>query len=230
MNKILKPKIEFTEQSRKIGITRRSISGLYPFKGEDTVAFESTLERDFLVRLETIRSVTEVISQPYTIRYKSTSGRYHPYTPDYLVKYKNHPWPYTPPKLIEVKPRELIKEQLIKFKPKYQATFQFCRENGFIFHFMDESKIRDQRLNNANFLRRYKKLEFNEQDSDWVLSSIRQFGSMTFDHLLTKHFIGERRRAIGISNLWHLIAIEKLQCNLAEPLNFRTELWESSYE
>ncbi|HAY17330.1 MAG TPA: heteromeric transposase endonuclease subunit TnsA, partial [Halomonas sp.] len=33
---------------RKIGPTRRSVSGYYAFRGEESIAFESTLERDFL--------------------------------------------------------------------------------------------------------------------------------------------------------------------------------------
>ena len=43
---------------RKIGNTRISVSGLYPFKKDSAVAFESTLERDFLIRLEVDPNVT----------------------------------------------------------------------------------------------------------------------------------------------------------------------------
>jgi hypothetical protein len=38
-------------QTRKIKPTRRSVSGVYPFRGETAIPIESTLERDFLILL-----------------------------------------------------------------------------------------------------------------------------------------------------------------------------------
>ena len=48
---------------RKIGPTRRSVSGYYAFRGEESIAFESTLERDFLIKADFDVSVLGVISQ-----------------------------------------------------------------------------------------------------------------------------------------------------------------------
>ena len=39
-------------QVRKIGPTRRSVSGSYQFRGKEAIQYESTLERDFLIRHE----------------------------------------------------------------------------------------------------------------------------------------------------------------------------------
>lgn len=39
-------------QTRKIRPTRRSVSGVYSFRGQTAIPFESTLERDFLIRKE----------------------------------------------------------------------------------------------------------------------------------------------------------------------------------
>lgn len=41
---------EFVKQHRKIKPTRRSVSGVYPFRGDEPVEYESTLERDFLIQ------------------------------------------------------------------------------------------------------------------------------------------------------------------------------------
>lgn len=49
---------------RKIGPTRRSVSGYYAFHGDESIALESTLERDFLVKDEFELNVLGVISQP----------------------------------------------------------------------------------------------------------------------------------------------------------------------
>ena len=78
---------------RKIGTTRRSVSGLYPFRGVGPVDFESTLERDFLIRLETDRRVLDVVSQPTTIEFVGPRSQVYPYTPDYLVTYRAYPGP-----------------------------------------------------------------------------------------------------------------------------------------
>lgn len=51
-------------QVRKIGATRRSVSGMYAFRGETAIAFESALERDILIRQEYFRSALDVIPQP----------------------------------------------------------------------------------------------------------------------------------------------------------------------
>lgn len=62
---------------RKIGPTRRSVSGCYAFRGEESIAFESTLERDFLIKADFDVSVLGVISQPCAIPFR------HPVTPTF---------------------------------------------------------------------------------------------------------------------------------------------------
>ena len=39
-------------QKRRIGPTRRSVSGSYAFRSETSIQFESTLERDFIIKHE----------------------------------------------------------------------------------------------------------------------------------------------------------------------------------
>jgi len=59
----------------------------------EPVDFESTLERDFLIRLETDRRVLDVVSQPTTIEFVGPRGQVYPYTPNYLVTYRAYPGP-----------------------------------------------------------------------------------------------------------------------------------------
>lgn len=73
---------------RKICPTRRSVSGMYAFRGQSSIAFESTLERDFLIRTEFCLGVLDVIPQPVEIPFVATNGRNYTYTPDFLVYYR----------------------------------------------------------------------------------------------------------------------------------------------
>ena len=76
---------------RVIKSTYGSLSGFYPFKGSNSVRFESILERDYLARIETYPNVLNVVSQPLTLEFVGSNGRTYPYTPDFLVNYKGYP-------------------------------------------------------------------------------------------------------------------------------------------
>ena len=73
-------------QMRKIKPTRRSVSGFYSFRGESAIVFESTLERDFIIRKEFNVNVLDIIPQPAQIPF-TKNGRTYNYTPDFLVYY-----------------------------------------------------------------------------------------------------------------------------------------------
>lgn len=189
------------------------------------VAFESTLERDFLVRLEADQRVLTVTSQPLTIKFAGFDGRAYPYTPDYLVRYR----PVThvsenkiPPALIEVKPNAELREHLIEWKPKFRTAIRFCKEQGFIFHFMDETRIRDQRWKNVVFLQRYRKMQVEDIEIDRIADHLRMLGMSSISDLLANHF---RTHPVDIRHLWHLVATSKISCDLSLPLSNSTVLW-----
>jgi len=50
-------------QKRKIRPTRRSVSGVYAFRRDTGIPFESTLERDFLIRSEYFSSVAQIMAR-----------------------------------------------------------------------------------------------------------------------------------------------------------------------
>ena len=81
-------KVQSPRQTRLIGVTRRSVSGIYAFRGETAIQFESTLERDFIIRKEFCLTVLEVIPQPVQIPFVASNGQTYIYTPDFLVYYR----------------------------------------------------------------------------------------------------------------------------------------------
>ena len=210
---------------REVKTTHGSISGIFMFNNEP-VKFESTLERDFLVRLSTYDHVLNVISQPMSIDFQyPTNDRTYQYTPDFLVNYKGSPYPYRKSQLIEVKPYKKLKENITKWKPKFKKATQCSKELDFVFHIYDEHRIRDQRWKNAMFLRRYEKMDFDEEVSNWIINNLKNAELMTFDYLLKRHFLTRESQANGISHIWHLVSTKRIVCDLSLPFTIHTEFW-----
>jgi hypothetical protein len=220
------------QQVRKIGPTRRSVSGVLAFRGATSVPFESTLERDFLRRCESNISVLDVIAQPVAIPFQGQNGQTYFYTPDYLLYYRlgSHSYmDYPKPLLVEVKPKEQWKKHWRTWLPKWKAARRYAKEQGWRFQIWDESRIRDQVLTNIQFLERYQRMSFSTEEIQHVLETLCQVGSCSVDYLLARHFMGIYR-AQGLSLIWHLLSTRRIDCDLSRPLGQETELWVVEYE
>lgn len=224
--------VHVPQQMRKIGVTRRSVSGALAFRGELSIPYESTLERDFLVRKEFSAVVLEVVPQPVQIPFIALNGRTYPYTPDFLVYFRSDDYPWgdgLKPLLVEVKPREEIQKHWSEMKPKFKAALRYAREQGWDFRVHDESRIRDQVFENIMFLRRYKRMQFPPEETQWILANLRDMGQAPFQYLLGRHFNGREDTAVGVSHLWHMLAQGLVECDMTLPLRNDTVLWVSHH-
>jgi len=78
-------------KQRKIRMTRGSIRGFVPGRpGEDSIAFESLLERDTISWLLQMPETRRLWSQPFTLHYVCQEKR-RKYTPDLLVEFTEVP-------------------------------------------------------------------------------------------------------------------------------------------
>ncbi len=214
-------------QTRKIGPTRRSVSGVYVFRGETQIEYESTLERDFLIRREFSLSVLDIVAQPCQIPFRSATGRLYHYTPDFLVYYRltDHKYSdYPKPMLVEVKPEAEWRQHWREWLAKWKASYRYAQEQGWSFHIHDETRIRDQAFNNIKFLERYKMMAFSEEESAWIIKTIGELGTAPLHYLLARHFMGIYRPQ-GVAHIWHLLALRRLDCDITRPLTENTELW-----
>jgi hypothetical protein len=206
---------------------------VHVFREETPIEFESTLERDFIMRQEFNPKVLDIIPQPCTIPFTSANGRDYSYTPDFLVYYHAQSHKsfehYPKPTLVEVKPAQLWRQNWRKWLPKWKAAWRYAQKEGWIFHIYDEDRIRDQALENIRFLRRYRRMQFPEEESEWILETVKKLGIVEFDHLLARHFMGINK-AQGISHIWHLLSKGRLAFDIHEPLSNNTELWIAEYE
>ena len=221
------------KQVRKIQPTRRSVSGIYPFRGQSSVPYESTLERDFVVRHEFLTHVLDVIPQPTLLEWRDSRGRPQTYVPDFMVyfrlgtrSFENYPKPL----LVEVKPRHLWRAHWREWLPKWKVAWRYARQEGAEFRIFDESRIRDQAFDNITFLERYKRMQFDEPDSAQILETVRLVDIVTMDYLLARHFPSDYSRAEGIAHIWHLLATRRLDCDIHQRIGLLTPLWIARHE
>ena len=225
--------MKLSMKNRKIGYTYSSVSGHFAFRNKKSISFESTLERDLLTVLEFNSSVFDVTEQPLTIEYTNKNGRAVTYTPDFLVQFEEpnemvcinkisrKPW------LIEVKPREILKKEWDKLKPKFKIAIKYARENDLIFKVFDETRIRTSYLERIKFLNRYKRMEVDSLWKEWVFQGLEALGGhSTIDELIVFKFRGgkvDEKLALGV--IYHLISRKIIKADITENLNMQTEIW-----
>ena len=209
---------------RKIGVTRRSVSGVYIFRGETAIPHESTLEKDFIIRNEFFLDVERILPQPIRIPFIGADARTYTYIPDFLVIYRPDRQGCRKPLLVEVKPGEHWRKHWRKWQRKWKAAIRLAREHDWRFRIHDESRIRDTVLQNVRFLDYYKGMRPEAEDSQPIVQLFRSAGPMPISTFLDQH-CRHTDRSEAIRLLWHLVAVRKLDCDITGPMNHHTKLW-----
>jgi hypothetical protein len=212
-------------RQRKIGIKTRSISGIVPsVKNNDCVWFESALERDFALLLESDPEVSKYQEQPITIEYLD-GDRFRTYTPDFLVdftKSTNHR-----PILCEIKYKSELRKNFSILKPKFRAAIEYCEEQDWEFKIVTEEYIRTHRLYNMNFLRRFTFKDVDQSCLELVIHTIRDLGVTTPEEfMLTVQDAHFNIRGRCLYALWYGIKDGTVGCDLYnEKINMKSEIW-----
>lgn len=149
-------KIHNINSSKVIGLS-------YSFKMAGLIPWESTLERDWLLHLESNRDIREIYGQPETFDY-TFAGKWHRYTPDFKACWHDA---HRLPTLYEVKPHDVACSAL--FRQKCDCIRQAMAMYGYEYVVKDEYEIRRQpALNNLNFLKHYADMFVSRQDKDRI--------------------------------------------------------------
>lgn len=212
------------KQQRKIKPTRCSVLGKIPFNGK-SIAYESILERDFLIYHTFRYDVVDIIAQPVQLEFQK-HGRTYFYTPDFFVEFDKESG--LKPMLIEVKPEQLWQENWREWSNKWKVAMQYCKDNGYVFHIYDEHRIRHQALENINFLQAYKNFAIDKADAQTVLAHIDLMGTATIDYLLTRFYSGNFRPH-GKRVIYCLLANKLLHCDLSRPIDDFSQIWSADY-
>lgn len=222
--------MKISHKNRKIGYTYGSLSGVFSFRGEKSIAFESTLERDLLTLLEFNDSVIDIVEQPFTIEYQNHNNRTVTYTPDFLINFASSPSakqsiPDPKPLLIEVKPRQKIIKDFDKLRHKFKIGFRFAKENDMNYKIYDESRIRTIEFKNIKFLGRYKRRQYCSIEESRLFSYLDDIGHVPVDHILAYLYVTKEERGLALAQIWHLISLKKISCDIGRPLNQSTVIW-----
>lgn len=149
-------KIHNVNSSKVIGLS-------YSFKMAGLIPWESTLERDWLLHLESNLAIREIYGQPETFDY-CFQGKWHRYTPDFKACWHD---PHRLPTLYEVKPHDVASSDV--FRQQSDCIRQALAMYGYEYVVKDEYEIRRQPvLNNLNFLKHYADMFVSRQDRDRI--------------------------------------------------------------
>ncbi|MGP5274018.1 TnsA endonuclease N-terminal domain-containing protein [Psychrobacter faecalis] len=209
------------KQMRKIKPTRMSVSGRIPYKGR-SLPYESTLERDLIIVHAFREDVEDIVAQPITIPFVK-NGITYKYTPDFFIKFAEDV--DKPNMIIEVKPHDLWQAHWRDWSDKWKTMQRYCKNNGYVFHIYDESRIKNTALDNINLLMRFKNSAIEEEDKEAVLEQVMLMGTTTIDYLLTRFYTGSCLRNHGLRVIYHLLATKRLKFNLFLEINDLTEVW-----
>jgi hypothetical protein len=215
--------------ARKIPKNYRNVTGLLPSeKNGRSLAFESTLELDFLLLCEFDPNVASYEEQPVRIDYVDENRRARHYTPDALVTYRDDviPAKWLRPMLCEVKYRADLKNDWPVLRRKMRAAQQYAKSRDWEFRVVTEWEIRTPYLTNARFLLPYRSRPSDEALEGLLLDWIHELRETTPEVLLARCFRDPELRASLIPSLWKLIGWQRIWCDLTVPLTMTSRIWE----
>jgi hypothetical protein len=203
---------------RKIPKNYLFVTGGYSSrKSEAMDAFESLLEKDYLLLLDADETVESFEVQPVRIPVKGVSRGY---VPDVLVRYRSDPTTgeVRKPLLAEVKRSDYLKLHEVKYAPKFAAAAVYAQNLGWEFRPVDETEIRLPRLRNIKFLREYRNVCPTEADSIRVLQVLEKHdGQSSSNRLLSELAATDEERLCWLPVLWSLVLNKLMWTDLDVP-------------
>lgn len=208
---------------RRIPKNYRNVTGMAAHrKAEGCAAFESTLERDFLVLLEFSPEVDRFEVQPVTIEWLNGQGKPRKYTPDVLVSYASG----TSPTLFEVKYRSDLKKDWAVLRPKFKVAIRYAKAQGWRFRIATEVEIRTPYLANAHFLLPFLRRNSSLPSDDALLkSALSSLPEATPEILLNHITDNEQERVRLLPILWRMISLHEIGADLDQRLSMNSPLW-----
>lgn len=200
---------------RRIPMGRRSLTGRHNWNSRARgVAFESSLERDFISLMLLDLGVASIEEQPVEVKFVH-QGAKRSYIPDFLVKFRQGR-----PKLIEIKYADELVKKAEELLPKFEAAAAYAKERGWTFEVWTDDDIRTPRLENAKVL-----VPLIERKVDAGLAArivnrlVDVHDGMRISELLGACWNDKHERARGLRVLWHLVATRRIAADLDTQLN-----------
>jgi hypothetical protein len=211
---------------RKIPKNYLFVTGGYSSrKNAEMDAFESLLEKDYLLTLDFDDAVARFEVQPVHI---PVAGIPKGYVPDVFVEYL--PDPQTgeirKPSLVEVKSTEDLARNAEKYAPKFAAARQYADERGWEFITKDQADIRTPRLANIKFLREYRNFSPSSDDIQTVLQHMENAGGDCSSQRLMDTFAPtDDIKLYWLPVIWSMVLTRHLNTDLDKLFCNDVPLW-----
>ncbi len=225
---------EVGASTREIRPTYGSVTGyVCSLKCGRPVPFESLIERNIILLVETDPRVIRFKEQPLTLFYAGPDGRTRSYTTDLLIYFRD-----CPPLLVEVKytsdlalPADRDPEKEKAKRRKHDALFsklkvaqEYARRQGWDFCVLTEKHAHRIAVNNARVLRRYQRVAVNEKVEQTLLSLLEDLQQTSPRELLAE--VGSASSPLEVlSALWQMYLRGGLGADLTSPIDLDTPLW-----
>src|SRR6266571_1241830 len=182
---------------RRVPKNYRSLTGFVAnSRTQSMTAFESSLERDFLLLLDFDPEVEFYEEQPVKITYPDAKGRRRTYTPDVLVRYR-------------IEPLQVRHPQMLLCEVKYRAAQRYARQQGWRFRVVTERHVRTPYLDNVKFLRSYQAMSINAAYRTRILNVLLELEETDPASLLPALSQDRWKQAQILPMLWQLIATDR---------------------
>jgi TnsA endonuclease N terminal/TnsA endonuclease C terminal len=216
---------------RKIPKNHLFVTGGYSSrKSEEMDAFESLLEKDYLLLLDFDDTVESFDVQPVRIPVKGVARGY---VPDVLVKYRSdlESREIRKPLLAEVKRSDFLAKHAAKYAPKFAAAVVYAENLGWEFRPIDETEIRLPRLRNIKFLREYRNVSPSETDCLRVMEAMDRRGrSSSSERILADLAQIDEARLYWLPVIWSMVFQKRVLTDLDIPFGGDVELHLPGYQ
>ncbi len=211
------------KKQRKIDTSNLSLTGaIYSLKQNNSVEFESSLERDYINILEYNNDVVEYIEQPIKIEYFEDDVR-RTYIPDFWAKYNNGQ-----EEIIEIKYlEELNKNEPQLINKHFQANL-FCENNNLTFKVLTEKDIRTPYLENAKFLLYYRTKEkmIENNHINLILNILGKYRCISVIEMVENLSRDKYVQAEYLFTLWYLISINLIGFDQKKTLSMKSIIYQ----
>jgi len=210
--------------ARKIPKNYRNVTGVVAArKAQGEAAFESALERDFLILLDFDPMVQSFEVQPVTIHWTDPTRNNRSYTLDCLVHFEDE---HQKAILFEVKYRNEFWREWPQMRPKYRAAVHYGNLVQRRFRIVTEKEVRTQYLENARFLTPFVRREPESPALiERLIKVITELQQSTPNDLLATLSHDRMEQALFMPALWFLIGTFKIGVDLWQPLNMKSKIW-----
>ncbi|MFZ6871904.1 TnsA endonuclease N-terminal domain-containing protein [Undibacterium sp. Di27W] len=225
-----------TSPVRKIPRRYNGVSGLFPSKknGGKMVAYESLLERNYMLLLEFDDAVERYVGQPVKMAYQLTNekgSRKSRYTPDFIVYFRLGVDGAIPrPALVEIKNKTDLKKHKEEYEQKFTAARHHSQEQNWTFSVKTEDDIQGHFFENADFLYTYLNLPAAVEEQEVIDYIDANGGSLTGTQIFQRFAADASRLATFPGIFWAMIANKRLLTDWNQPINLNAPFFTEEFD